>query len=343
MLYKSDIELAHTKDVYQSVRKTLADARQQVHSTINSTMVKAYWNVGRQIYEAQGRVQRAEYSAGLIKHLSAELTAEFGKGFTPANLRNMRQFYLAFPIRYTACSELSWSHYRLLMRIESKDKREFYEHECAEARWSVRQLERQVNSLYYERLTAAEESNGRKIVNKAQVADLRASCNFTLKDPLVLDFLDLKDCSDYRESELEQALISKLQEFMLELGKGFAFVARQKRISSGGKHYYVDLVLYNFILKCFVLIDLKTGSLSHQDIGQIDFYVRIFDDLIKQEDDSPTIGIVLCSDRDENVVRYSILADKDTLLTSRYKLYLPTEKELQCELERERLIIEQSL
>ena len=328
-------------------------------------MVEAYWDVGRQIHEAQGKVPRAEYGKGLIKYLSEKLTEEFGKGYTEGSLRRMRQFYRTFPIRAavrreldtchavrdesdgspkyaTLSPQLSWTHYRQLIRIKDEARREFYLQECADGNWSTRQLERQINSFYFERLLATREEERESVRSEIQALEPKPAQDFILKDPLVLDFLDLKDRSSYRESELEQALIDKLQEFMLELGKGFAFVARQKRISSGGKHYYIDLVLYNFILKCFVLIDLKTGSLSHQDIGQIDFYRRIFDDLVKQEDDNATIGIVLCSDRDENIVRYSILADENSLLTSKYKLYLPTEEELQRELEQERRAIEQA-
>jgi len=333
-------ELAFTEDVYQSVRETLSHARQKVHAVVNAAMVEAYWDVGRQICEAQGRATRAEYGAGLVKYLSHRLTEEFGRGYTTTNLGYMRQFYRAFPIRHTLCGELHWSHYRLLIRIDDEARREFYLRECAESRWSTRQLERQINSFYYERMLAASEGDKEGVRNEIQTLEPKGEQDFILKDPLVLDFLDLKDRANYRESELEQALIDKLQEFMLELGKGFAFVARQKRISSGGKHYYIDLVLYNYILKCFVLIDLKVGTLTHQDIGQIDFYRRIFDDLIKGEDDNATIGVVLSSARDENVVHYSVLADKDSLLTSKYMLYMPTEDELQRELERERRAIE---
>jgi predicted nuclease of restriction endonuclease-like (RecB) superfamily len=337
-----DAELALTEEVYQSVRETIVSARQKVHSVVNTSMVEAYWDVGRQIYEAQGKMGRAEYGKGLVKDLSRELTAEFGKGYTVANLKNMRQFYLAFPIGYALRSQLSWTHYRLLMRIDDEVRREFYLQECANENWSTRQLERQINSFYYERLLAAPKSKKKGVRKEILELEPKTDPDYVIKDPLVLTFLELNDSLNYHESELEQALIDKLQEFMLELGKGFAFVARQKRISTGGKHYYIDPVFYNYILKCFVLIDLKVGCLTHQDIGQIDFYRRIYDDLMKQDDDNDTIGIVLCSDRDENVVHYSVLADKDTLRTSKYMLYMPTEEDLRRELERERQIIEES-
>ncbi|MCL2438244.1 MAG: PDDEXK nuclease domain-containing protein [Coriobacteriia bacterium] len=343
MSKSSQKEIALTESVHQSVRETLTVARQKVCSTVNSAMVEAYWEIGRQIYEAQGKTERAEYGKGLVKYLSKKLTDEFGKGFTVSSLHRMRKFYLAFPIVATVSPQLSWSHYCLLIRIDSAKRRKFYLEECASNDWSTRQLERQIGSHYYERLCASSEKGKASVRKEIHEVEPKSEPSLILKDPLVLDFLDLKDSSNYRESELEQALINKLQEFMLELGKGFAFVARQKRISSGGKHYYIDLVLYNFILKCFVLIDLKTGSLTHQDIRQIDFYRRIYDDLVKQENDNPTIGIVLSSNRDENIAHYSILSEKSTLLTTKYKLYLPTEEELQKEIERERLALEDSL
>ena len=325
-------------DLYKNIRETLAAARSRVYSAVNTAMIEAYWDTGRQIEEAVGN--RAEYGKGLLRYLSQGLTAELGKGFTERNLRAMRQFYIAFPIRHTLCAELSWSHYRLLIRIENNDRREFYTRECVESGWSVRQLERQINSFFYERLLATQKSGRDKVKSEIQTLEPKADPDYILKDPYILEFLDLKENRNYIESKLEQALIDKLQEFLLELGKGFSFVARQKRITSGGEHYYIDLVFYNYLLKCFVLIDLKTGKLTHQDVGQMDFYVRLFEDKIKQADDNVTIGIILCSDRDENIVRYSVLADKENLFASKYKLYLPSEEELKQELARERELIE---
>lgn len=326
--------------IYKSIRDTLAQARSKVYAAINFVMVEAYWDIGRQIAEAQDNNSRAEYGVQLLKYLAMNLTAEFGKGFDESSLRRMRQFYWKFPIRATLWHELSWSHYRLLIRIEDDTQREFYGRECAESGWSVRQLERQINSFFYERLLATQAGGRDKVKNEIQTLEPKTNQNYILKDPYILEFLDLKENKDYLESELEQALISKLQAFLLELGKGFSFVARQKRITSGGEHYYIDLVFYNYILKCFVLIDLKTGKLTHQDVGQMDFYVRLFEDKVKQADDNTTIGLILCSDRDENIVRYSVLADKENLFASKYKLYLPTEDELKRELMREREMIE---
>ena len=326
-------------NIYKCIRDTLAQARTKVFTAINFTMVEAYWEIGRQIEEAVG--ERAEYGKGLLKFLSNQLTSEFGKGFTVANLRNMRQFFQTFPNRYALRSELTWTHYRMLMRVDDNNRRDFYLRECAESEWSSRQLERQINSFFYERLLATQKSGRDDVRNEIQTLEPKIDPEYILKDPYILEFLDLKENRDYRENDLEQALIDKIQDFLLELGKGFSFVKRQKRITTeSGEHYYIDLVFYNYILKCFVVIDLKTGKLTYQDIGQIDFYVRLFDDKVKQADDNPTIGIVLCADRDESIVKYSILSDKENLFTSKYMLYLPTEDELKRELECERELIE---
>ena len=342
---KSDVSITSGEvdsSVYRGIRDTLAQARSKAYSAINSAMTLAYWDIGRQINEAIG--ERAEYGKGLLQYLSAQLTAEFGKGFTERNLRAMRQFHATFPIRHTLCAELSWSHYRLLIRIEEQSRREFYSSECAASGWTVRQLERQINSFFYERLLATQKSGRDSVKNEIQTLEPKSDPEYILKDPYILEFLDLKENRDYHENDLEQGLINKLQEFLLELGKGFSFVARQKRVTTdGGEHYYIDLVFYNYILKCFVVIDLKAGKLTYQDIGQIDFYVRLFDDKVKQADDNPTIGIILCADKDESVVKYSVLSDKDNLFATKYMPYLPTEEELKRELERERRIIEERL
>ncbi|MCL1940915.1 MAG: PDDEXK nuclease domain-containing protein [Synergistaceae bacterium] len=325
--------------VYHAIRDTLVEARAKAYKAINFAMVEAYWNIGRQIDKAVG--ERAEYGKGLLQFLSRQLTAEFGKGFTVANLRNMRQFYQTFENRYALRSELSWTHYRMLMRVDEPNRREFYFRECSENGWSSRQLERQINSFFYERLLATQKSGRESVKNEIQLLEPKTDPDYILKDPYILEFLDLKEKRDYHESELEQRLIDKLHEFLLELGKGFSFVARQKRITTdGGEHYYIDLVFYNYILKCFVVIDLKTSKLTYQDIGQIDFYVRLFDDKVKLKDDNPTIGMILCADKDESIVKYSVLSDKENLFAAKYMLYLPTEEELKQELERERELIE---
>lgn len=325
-------------NIYQGIRNTLVGARSKAYSAINTAMVEAYWDIGRQIDEALGA--RAEYGEGLLQYLSQGLTAEFGKGFTERNLRAMRQLYQSFPIRHTLCAELSWSHYRLLMRINDENRREFYQKECIDSNWSVRQLERQINSFYYERLLATQKNGRDNVRNEIQQVEPKSEPDYILKDPYILEFLNLKENKDYLESTLEQELINHLQEFLLELGKGFSFVARQKRISVGGDHYYIDLVFYNYILKCFVVIDLKAGKLTYQDIGQIDFYVRYFEDQVKLPEDNPTIGIVLCADKNEIMAKYSVLSDNENLFASKYMLYLPTEEELKRELKQERKLIE---
>lgn len=277
----------------------------------------------------------------MMQYLSEKLTGEFGGGFRERNLYFMKQFYIAFPNLNALRTELSWTHYRSLLRVENQGAREFYLQEAIANGWSTRALDRQINTLYYERLLASGdrapvEAEMREKTDAFQPADI-------LKDPYVLEFLQLKDNASLRESELEQALIEKLQQFLLELGKGFAFVARQKRISTETKHFYIDLVFYNYLLKCFVIIDLKVRELTHEDIGQMDMYVRLYEDKYKAPDDNPTIGLILCTHKDHAMVKYSVLKDCAQLFASKYMLFLPTEAELRAELERERAIIEQEL
>lgn len=245
----------------------------------------------------------------------------------------MRQFYLSFQIRYTLSSELSWSHYCLLMRVEDAKKRTYYMQEAVNQQWTVRQLDREIHSFYYERLLATREEGRESVRQEVKELEPSTKADGLLKDPYVLDFLDMGSRTDYREDELEQALMDRLQEFLLELGRGFAFVARQQRIATEADNYYVDLVFYNCILKCYVLIDLKTGKLTPQDVGQMDFYVRLYDDRCAQPDDNPTIGIILCATKDATVAKYSALADDKGLFASRYTLCLPTEEEIAQALE----------
>jgi predicted nuclease of restriction endonuclease-like (RecB) superfamily len=289
------IEKPTENTVYNNIRTVLVTARQKVYSAINFAMVEAYWEIGRQIEQAVGN--RAEYGKGLLQYISQKLSAEFGKGFTIRNLQTMRQFYMVFPNTHTLCAQLSWSHYRLLIRIDNEPRREFYLKESVESNWSVRQLERQINSFFYERLLATQKSGKESVKNEIHTTEPKTDPDYILKDPYILEFLDLKENKNYHENELEQALIDNLQQFLLELGKGFSFVARQKRITLDGDHYYIDLVFYNYILKCFIVIDLKTKKLTYQDIGQIDFYVRYFDDQIKSPEDNPTLGIILCAEK----------------------------------------------
>lgn len=253
----------------------------------------------------------------------------------------MKQFYLAFPKVNVLRSELSWTHYRVLMRLERDDSREFYLQESVDGNWSTRQLERQINSHYFKRMLMTQKDNRSLVKQEADNKKEQMEPTHIIKDPNVLEFLNLKSNTSFYESELEQALIEKLREFLLELGKGFSFVSRQYSISADTKHFYVDLVFYNYILKCFLLIDLKTGELTHQDIGQMDFYVRYFEDQVRQDTDNPTIGLILCAENNRTIVKYSLLKDSKQIFASKYKLYLPSEKELKQELTRERKIIEQ--
>lgn len=327
---------------YGDIRKAIIEAKEKVATTVNAAMVVAYWTIGKQLYEAQKSVN-STYGKKLMKYASEQLQQEFGAGFTERNLRNMRQFYECFPKWHTVCAELSWSHYRLLIRIKEQEKREYYQKECVDCAWSVRQLERQINSFYYERILATNEGKRGEVRGEIQVLEPNVEPKHLIKDPYILEFLGLEENKAYLEHELEQGLIDNLQKFLLELGKGFCFVARQKRITIDGDHYYVDLVFYNYILKCFVLIDLKTHKLTYQDIGQIDFYVKYFEENIKTEGDNPTIGIILCSEKNETMVKYSMLNESDHLYASKYKLYIPSEEELKKEIERERFNIEQRL
>ena len=324
---------------YQNIRAILEKARSTAYRAVNFAMVRAYWAVGRIIVEDEQRgAERAEYGKGLIKELSRRLTKDYGRGFDESNLRNMRLFYQTFPNCDALRHELSWTHYRLLLRIEKEEARNFYMLESVKDNWSTRVLERQINSLLYERLALSKDREKvLELSTKGQVIQEPADI---IKDPYVLEFLDLRESRNFLEKDLEHALIDKLQAFLLELGKGFSFVARQRRITVDGDHYYIDLVFYNYILKCFVLIDLKVGKLTHQDIGQMDFYARYFEKEERLDGDNPSIGLILCSDKNETMVRYTLLEDSKQIFASKYKLYLPTERELKAELERERMLLE---
>jgi len=308
-------------------------------------MVQTYWQIGRLIVEdEQGGEKRAEYGKRVLTELSRRLSAEFGKGFAPDNLRNFRQFYLCFSkeeICDTVCSELSWSHFRMLMRIENKAARAWYANEAATQGWSVRALDRQISTLYYERLLGSQKQDGvREEAGIKIAAEAPSDPRDFIRDPYVLEFLGAQPDAGLYERGVEQGLIDRLQQFLMELGKGFAFVARQKRLQVEGDDFFVDLVFYNYLLKCFVLIDLKIGKLAHQDVGQLDMYVRVFDEQQRGEGDNPTIGLILCSERNAAVAKYSALADKPQLFASKYQTYLPSEEELRAELERDRALLE---
>jgi predicted nuclease of restriction endonuclease-like (RecB) superfamily len=334
---------ATNHQLLSDIRQIIEQARQRVYQTVNSEMVQAYWHIGRLIVEdeQQGQ-QRAAYGKKQLQQLSEHLTREFGKGFDASNLRNMRSFYLCFPNRDALRHKLSWTHYRLLIRVENPKSRDWYLQEAMDQNWSARALERQIGVLYYERLLASQNRAAVEQEAQAKTTELRVRPEDYLRDPYVLDFLNLPS-QTFLESELEQGLIDNLQQFLLELGKGFAFVARQQRISTDDQDFYIDLVFYNFKLKCFLLIDLKLGKLTHQDVGQMDSYVRIYDQHKKGEDDNPTIGLILCSQKSETIAKYSVLADNQQLFAAKYLPYLPTEDELRHELERERQWVQQQL
>ncbi|WAK04341.1 PDDEXK nuclease domain-containing protein [Methylobacter sp. YRD-M1] len=334
---------ATNHQLLSDIRQIIEQARQRVHQTVNGEMVQAYWQIGRLIVEdeQQGQ-QRAAYGKQQLQQLSGYLTREFGKGFDASNLRNMRSFYLCFPNRDALRHKLSWTHYRLLIRVENPKAREWYMQETMDQNWSARALERQIGVLYYERLLASQDRAAVELEAKTNTTELRVRPEDYLRDPYVLDFMNLPS-QTFLESELEQGLIDNLQQFLLELGKGFAFVARQQRISTDDQDFYIDLVFYNFKLKCFLLIDLKLGKLTHQDVGQMDSYVRIYDRHKKGEDDNPTIGLILCSQKSETIAKYSVLADNQQLFAAKYLPYLPTEDELRLELERERQAVQQRL
>jgi predicted nuclease of restriction endonuclease-like (RecB) superfamily len=335
------IELAHK--LLDDIRDVIAHTKSTVYNAINSAMVQSYWEIGRLIVEEeQNGETRAQYGKQLLKQLSVQLTEEFGKGFDASNLRNMRSFYLSFPKCDALSHTLSWTHYRLLIRIENTQAREWYMQTAIEHHWSARALERQIGVLYYERLLSSQDTAPVILEAEEQTTPLRQNPKEYLRDPYVLDFLNLPS-NHVLESDLEQGLIDNLQHFLLELGKGFAFVERQQRIRTEDQDFYIDLVFYNFKLKCFLLIDLKLGKLNHQDVGQMDTYVRMYDQQRKGSDDNPTIGLILCSQKSEAVVKYSVLTDSQQLFTAKYLPYLPTEEELKRELERERDLVQTQL
>lgn len=275
------------------------------------------------------------YGEAILIELSKSLTADFGKGFSYSNLRNFRQFYLTYPdqqICYTLCGKLSWSHNRLIMRIDDSSARAYYLKESTQQNWSVRTLERNIKTLYYNRLLSSKT----KQIETKKDDDYALNIKDFIKDPYIFEFLNIPE-PDYSEQKIESVLIENLQSFLMELGKGFSFVGKQYRISSEIDHFYIDLVFYNYLLKCFVLFDLKIGKITHQDIGQMDMYRRMFDDLKKPEGNLPTIGIILCTEKSETVVKYSIMNDSPQLFATKYLPYLPTEKELIDVIEREKI------
>jgi predicted nuclease of restriction endonuclease-like (RecB) superfamily len=327
----------------QDIKHILAQARQKSYQAINTAMVEAYWSISKTIVvEEQNGKQRADYGKAIIKTISAELTTEFGKGFSERNLRNFRQFYLTFPeinIWQTVSAKLSWSHYQLIMGVANGDAQRYYLEEASTNMWSVRTLDRNISTLYYQRLLSSQVKT--PVINEMQdnTKALQQDTFEFIKNPTVLEFLNLPCNLSYAEQALEAALINNLQKFILELGKGFAFVERQQLIKTDTSHFYIDLVFYNYILKCFVIIDLKTDKVTHQDVGQLDMYVRMYDDLKKQPTDNSTIGILLCTQTDKTIAKYSVLAENKQLFATKYMPFLPTEQELIDEIEREKILL----
>ena len=324
------------------IKKILKNARQKAYTAVNSAMVEAYWEIGRRIVEEEqsGR-ERAEYGKEILQNLSKELTEEFGKGYSYRTLREIRQFYLMFSDFEkwrTVSAKLTWSHFQKVLRVSDEKARIFYLTEAAENMWSVRALDRNISTLYYNRIVASIDKKTVEDEMKEKIKSLQTE-EF-IKNPVVLEFLDLPTNMFYTESQLEKALTDDIQKFMMELGKGFAFVERQQHIRTENSDFYIDLVFYNYILKCFVIVELKTEKLTHQDIGQLDMYVRMYDDLKKQENDNPTIGLLLCTETDRTIIKYSVLNDNKNLFASKYVNYLPSEEELINEIERQKTLFE---
>lgn len=340
---RCDIMISNNIDrsdqLFDRVSSIIEDAKYKIVHTINNTIVQSYWKIGKEIIEEEQSGQlRAEYGKSIINNLSERLTEQFGMNFNSRNLRSMRQFYAVYPNWNAVSSKLSWTHYRFLIRIDEPVKRSFYEIECVNNNWSTRELDRQINSLLFERLALSKDKEG--VLSLAKKGQQLATPDDLVKDPYVLEFLGLPQSERLLEKDLESALIEHLQHFLLELGKGFSFVARQKRITMDFEHFYIDLVFYNYILKCFVLIDLKIGRLTHQDLGQMQMYVNYYRKEMTADDDNPPIGIVLCADKSEAVVKYTLPEGNKQIFASRYKLYLPTEDELKVEIQRERAMLQ---
>lgn len=331
---------------YHSLIKDLevliASGRKAAYQSINQAMIDMYWNIGKRIVEEEQKGKaRAQYGKALIKNLAAVLTAEFGAGFTARNLRNYRQFYLLFPEReiWHACVlNLTWTHFRSLLRVSDEDARIWYLRESSEQGWSSRTLDRNISTQYYYRLLKSPQKSAVIAEMKAHTVQYQKETYELIKNPVIAEFLGFKNEDSYLESDLESAILSHIRDFLMEMGRGFAFVARQQHIVTETDEYYIDLVFYNIELKCYVLIDLKMGKITHQDVGQIDMYVRMYDDLKCKEGDNPTIGILLCSETDADIARYSVLHDNDRLFMSKYLTYLPTKEQLKEEVEKQKAI-----
>jgi predicted nuclease of restriction endonuclease-like (RecB) superfamily len=333
-----DIELVNNETeinhIFNDIKELVINSRNKVYQTVNTEMLNLYWNIGKAIMQIQHGDERASYGDAVLDKLSQKLTNEFGKGFSSRNLRTMRKFYLMYPIWKTVSAKLSWSHYLELIKIEEEPKRNFYLNECINSKWSVRELQRQRDSLLYERLSLS--ANKEKILELSKKGQVLKTSKDLVKDPFVLEFLDIKENTNYLESDLEKNIIEHLKEFLLELGKGFSYVGNQVRLTLEEDYFYPDLVFYNRLLKCFVIIDLKIGKVTHQDIGQMLMYVNYYDREIKQEYENPTVGILLSTNKNETIVKYTLPEDNKTIFSSEYKLHMPTEQELISAVEEEK-------
>ncbi|MEL6671482.1 MAG: PDDEXK nuclease domain-containing protein [Bacteroidota bacterium] len=317
-------------NLFDTVADVIQQARRQAYRSSNGILLRMYWKIGQLIVEdEQAGAVKAAYGKAVLRNLSHRLTEEFGRGFDESNLRNMRTFFLAFPNRDALRPVLSWTHYRMICRIDDARMRELYVAHAVEGNWSTRTLQRNIRSHYLGRL-----------VELPKEEEAQPQPKNLIKDPYIFEFLGVPTPHGLSENDLETALINQIQHFLMELGKGFAFVARQQHISTDTADFYIDLVFYNYRLKCFVLIDLKTQRLNHEAIGQMDMYVRMYNDLKAGPDDQPTLGIILCTDKDETVVRYSVLAENEQLFASKYRLYLPTEEELKQLIEEDKVQFE---
>lgn len=318
------------RKLFHSVKQIIIEARKEVYKKTNTALLNMYWEIGRLIVDdEQSGQQRASYGKYVLKNLGVQLSLEFGKGFDERNLNNMRAFYHAFPIWNAVRTELSWTHYRILSRVDDKNIREQYMLHAIEGNWNTRTLQRNIDSQYVGRLMKVPEQS----ITKKETRHF-------IKDPYIFEFVGLPQPHNHTEKELETALINHIREFLMELGKGFAFVARQQHIVTDTADFFIDLVFYNYYLKCFVLIDLKTNKLTHEAIGQMDMYVRMYNDLKTTSGDNPTIGIILCTDKDETIIKYSVLAENKKMFASRYMLYMPKEEELKQLIDHERTLFE---
>lgn len=333
-----------TKDITNDISTIIEQSQKIVYSAIDLVLLKRNWLIGKRIYEEELKETRKEnYGKEIIKTLAANLSKKYGGGFDTKTLYKYVKFYTLYKNIFASVrrqSFLSWTHYRSLIRITDKDAREWYEKEAIESRWSVRTLQRNIQTQYYYRLLKSQNKELVKQEMEVNTSEYQLKKLEMIKNPIILEFLNIQPNTNLLETELEQIIINNLQKMLLELGKGYAFVGRQYHIKTSTNDYYVDLVFYNFILKCFVLIDLKTQKISHQDVGQMDMYVKMFDELIKNKEDNPTLGVILCSDSDEDVVKYSIISESNQLFMSKYKLYLPSKEELRAEIEYQKEIME---